>query len=174
VSGTRDDGYPTNNDLNADSRRLLQLPKPTRVHGYDFSCQGLLGIWEGFPATGRGAGGAAPPSSPVAGLKSLLLEHTTLDLGQISNARPHSRHSSSRRPSHQFIDTSALNGPATGPQDEFAQALNALSAIHGDVGRGVDSWKPETPTAKLPQRRFGLQLCGWSLREDELNNAIRV
>ena len=160
-----------------DSRHLLHISKP-RIHGYDFSCHGLLGIWEGFPASPptRRPHDIVPPPSPVAGLKSLFTENQTSDLGQLSG-RSYSRQGSSRRHSHLLADTSVVNGGAThsaaGQQDDFALAVSALSAKHDD-DTGPDPWKPATPTSRLVQRRFALQLCGWSLREDELNNAVRM
>ena len=41
--------------------------------------------------------------------------------------------------------------------------------------RGLDRslWKPPVPTTKLVQRQVALQLCGWSLREDELRNIVK-
>lgn len=156
-----------------DSRRLLHTPKP-RPHGFDFSCQGLLGIWDGFSVSGRRSNETVPPSSPVSGLKSLLMEHVSLELGQPPgghSGRSRSRHGSSRRTSHLFVDTAAATAT---PLDDFSQALLALSARNGDDGNEADPWRPGTPTAKLVQRRFGLQLCGWSLREEELNNAIAL
>lgn len=95
-----------------------------------------------------------------------------MEFGQpLGGGRSHSKHGSSRRASRLFVDTSTSDAT---PLDEFGQALLALSARNGDDGNEVDPWRPGTPTAKLVQRRFGLQLCGWSLREEELNNAIAL
>jgi hypothetical protein len=38
----------------------------------------------------------------------------------------------------------------------------------------VMRWRPPSETNKLTQRQVALQLCGWSLKEDELNAVIRV
>jgi WD repeat-containing protein mio len=134
-----------------------------------------LGIWEGFPASSsRNSHDIVPPPSPVSGLKSLFMENFPPDLGQLSG-RSHLRGGLSRRQSHLITDISPANGAVGfGQQDDFASAVSAMSARHDDHNTGLDSWRPATPTSKLAQRQFALQLCGWSLREEELNNAIRM
>jgi len=49
----------------------------------------------------------------------------------------------------------------------------ALAALATRRGTDRSSWKPTVHTSKLAQRQIGLQVVGWSLREDELAAAIK-
>jgi hypothetical protein len=141
-------------DINGgiDSRELLFVPTP-RLHGYDFSYQGLLGIWLGFrpspqhqashTSTPRIAAVDLPPSTP--GTRATGLEG-------------HSSHPKRR----------ALS-PSDDIHGDFHAAIVTLSSRKG-VGA---SWQPTISTHKLEQRQFALQLCGWSLKEEDLYNAIK-
>ncbi|KAH9932531.1 uncharacterized protein B0H18DRAFT_1083268 [Fomitopsis serialis] len=93
------------------SQYLLSKPAP-RVEGFNFSCQGLLGIWEGFPS------------------------------------------------SHPQVSTSTN----TTPRVMARRSRNDLDTT---------SWKPAVMTSRLVQRHLALHLCGWSLAEDDLLQAIK-
>ncbi|KAF8971267.1 hypothetical protein BDZ97DRAFT_1901867 [Flammula alnicola] len=159
VSVTQDDHEPSDgttqmlSDLWAwihHSQDVLCVPTP-RLHGYDFSYHGLMGIWEGFPATD-----AATPQShlsddtPIAIQRSLLL-----DLPVTGNQGHASRRSHS---------------PADDLHGNWSAALATLAAR-----RGIDrwSWKPPVATSKLVQRQVALHVCGWSLREEEIAASIK-
>ncbi|KZP05522.1 hypothetical protein FIBSPDRAFT_765742 [Athelia psychrophila] len=128
------------------SRELLLVPTP-RLHGYDFSYQGLLGIWEGFQAQSHELATAAP--TPRNG----LLELPPATPGGIG---------------------AALGRHALSPSDDihgdFHAAILALCARKG-IERAA--WKPPVHSQKVEQRQFALQLCGWSLRDEDLQNAIK-
>ena len=142
-----------------DSQEVLCVPTP-RLYGYDFSYQGLLGIWEGFnPSSVRAPIQNFSESTPTHGQRSLLLD---LPVGQVHHSRAGSTGSgghSSRR-SHS-------------PTDDFFGSWSA--ALHSLAARRKDhsSWKPTVSTDKLVQRQIALQVCGWSVREEELSAAVK-
>ncbi|THH17490.1 hypothetical protein EW146_g3338 [Bondarzewia mesenterica] len=131
------------------ARQLLGGPS-SRFNGYDFSNQGLLGIWEGFSRTSLNA--AVQPSP--------RLRDNTLDLppqpdqGKVSRSR-------SRRGKHRPDVHSA-----------FSEAVLVLCAYHGLDILERDAWKPAVVTNKIEQRRFALHLCGLSLKEDDMMESI--
>ena len=122
-----------------DSQEVLCVPTP-RLYGYDFSYQGLLGIWEGFnPSTATTSMQHFGESTPIPGQRSLLLD------------LPHRSHS---------------------PDDFFGSwsaALHSLAARRKDHS----SWKPTLSTDKLVQRQIALQVCGWSVREEEISASVK-
>jgi hypothetical protein len=137
-----------------DSRELLCSPTP-RVHGYDFSYQGLIGIWEGFQPS-------SPPhsdtSTSVDDTPTVVNRSLLLDIPGAGNQ--HERTGSSRR-SH---------SPADDLHGNWAAALTTIAERRG-VDRSL--WKPPVPTTKLVQRQVALQLCGWSLKDEELKTAVK-
>lgn len=134
----------------ADARRLLEVPA-VHLNGYNFANQGIQGIWEGFLSS---IPEAAPSNSPgaVALLEPLVVE------GVQSISRSQSRRGRNR---------------ADLPSD-FAAALLLLSAYHKTDAVALESsdWKPTVSTTKLTQRQFALQLCGWSLKNEDISAVI--
>lgn len=49
----------------------------------------------------------------------------------------------------------------------------AIATIASRKGAEALMWRPTVPTNKVVQRSVALQLCGWSLKEEELNDAIK-
>ncbi|KAI0041298.1 hypothetical protein FA95DRAFT_1526764 [Auriscalpium vulgare] len=131
------------------SRRMLAGPA-SRFNGYNFSNQGLLGIWEGFPSSIPNPAPSAVPSPIPRGL--LLDPSTAVDASQdLSRSR-------SRR-----------GRPRTEVLTEFASAILMLGAYRQlDVALDATGWKPGVPTAKLIQRRFALHLCGWYSKDEDV------
>jgi len=133
-----------------DARQMLEGPA-IRLNGYNFANQGIQGIWEGFLPS---ITDTAPSSSPQAGplLDPLVVE------GVQSISRSQSRRGKPR---------------ADMPSD-FAAALLLLSAYHKTDTAALESadWKPTVSTAMLTQRRFALQLCGWSLKNEDISAVI--
>ncbi|RXW20412.1 hypothetical protein EST38_g5435 [Candolleomyces aberdarensis] len=134
------------------SRELLCSPTP-RVHGYDFSYQGLIGIWEGFQPS-------SPPHSDPTSVDDTptAVNRTLLDIPGAGNQ--HERQGSSRR----------SYSPADDLHGNWAVALTTIAERRG-VDRSL--WKPPVPTTKLVQRQVALQLCGWSLKDEELKTAVK-
>ncbi|KAK7061340.1 zinc-ribbon-16 domain-containing protein [Favolaschia claudopus] len=153
---TRDDEGPVPHMLSDlwlwinNAQDFLCVPTP-RLHGYDFSHQGIMGIWEGFPpVVAPGDSQALPEAGAVA--------PTHRDLLGIRDGRSRSR---SRR-SH---------SPADDLHGNFHAALTALTLRSGDR---TSTWKFHSVTSnKFLQRQVALQLCGWSLKEEDLWNNIK-
>ena len=121
------------------------MPTP-RLHGYDFSYEGLLGIWEGFQALPD----QKRETTPVTAHRDLL---------EPDPSTAHHEKQSSRR--------------SRSPNDRrgnFHASLVILAARRGADG---STWKPTVVTTKLVQRQVALRLCGWSLREEDLTNVIK-
>ncbi|KAI9507918.1 hypothetical protein F5148DRAFT_1276009 [Russula earlei] len=132
----------------ADARRMLEGPA-IRLNGYNFANQGILGIWEGFDSS-------IPEAAPS---NSFLLDPLVVE-GISSMSR-----TQSRRGKHSVVVPS-----------DFTAALLLLSAsaYHKTDAATLESteWKPTVSTAKLVQRRFALQLCGWSLKNEDISAVI--
>lgn len=133
-----------------DSRAIAGVPT-SRIHGYDFSNQGLMGIWEGFQALPQ----SSEPKNSTSQLNDLHLAPTAFD-------------SSS---------TSALGLPSTFSQSfedlSYGDFNAAVTAMLSRQGVEKQSWSPALRTNKSSQRELALQLCGWYLRDDELSDAIK-
>ena len=135
------------------------MPTP-RLFGYDFSYQGLLGIWEGFnPSVPMQH---VSEDTPIPGQRSLLLD---LPVGQAH----HSRVGSNGTGSHESHSSHRSQSPADDLFGSWSAALHSLAARRRDHS----SWKPTVPTDKLMQRQIALQVCGWSVREEELSAVVK-
>lgn len=128
-----------------DSQDYLCLPT-SRLNGYDFSYEGLLGIWEGLQPMPNASTLETPVPRDLLNLPDILPPH-------------HERHSNRR--SH---------SPADDFHGNYHAALSSLS-----LRRGVDrsSYKPDVSTTRHLQRQVALQLCGWGFKDDELVNEIK-
>lgn len=146
------------------SHELLSLPTP-RLHGYDLSYQGLQGIWDGIPPMAIQSQPLLAEDTPVAGLRPLLL-----DLPPPGFSSHPSYSSSSGNVLQERQTPRRSHSPVDDLHGNWQAALATLASR-----RSADrsSWKPTVATAKLVQRQIALQLCGWSLREDELKAAIK-
>ncbi|KAJ6627385.1 hypothetical protein B0H10DRAFT_2161088 [Mycena sp. CBHHK59/15] len=149
---TKDDDAPVPQMLSDlwfwinNAQDFLCVPTP-RLHGYDFSHQGIMGIWEGLVPVTKGEPPLLPDPVAFPPVHKDLLD-----------ARSRSR---SRR-SH---------SPADDLHGNFQAALAVLALRSGD--KSSASRFPAVSSAKPLQRQVALQLCGWSLREDELMNNIK-
>lgn len=139
-----------------DSRELVCSPT-SRLHGYEFSNQGLLGLWEGFAPLPQ-----VPETQSFGVLDGILTIPTT----------------SSVDASLSPLSTSAVLDPLTRmrqlPDDfaygDFTSAVAALCARRTGSER---PWRAHVRTNKLEQRQFALYLCEWGIGEEELNHTIR-
>jgi WD repeat-containing protein mio len=139
--------------LPADSRRMLEGPS-VRLNGFNFANQGIQGIWEGFPPS---IPEAVPSSSPPPPAPGPLLDPLVVE-GIQSISRSQSRR----------------GGQRTEVSSNFVAALLLLSAYHETGTATLESadWKPTVSSAKLIQRQFALQLCGWSLKNEDISTVI--
>ncbi|KAI0699585.1 hypothetical protein BC835DRAFT_1267644 [Cytidiella melzeri] len=143
------------------ARNLLSVHSSV-LEGYNFSYQGILGIWEGFRPTQPQI--SAPHPTPRIPQRSLLLETPHTQLSTLFSETHHSR-SHSRQP-----DSRNHRTMADGSSEEFSGVVAALLA-ENDPDRTL--WKPAVSTNKLAQRRLALDLCGWSLAEEHLAIAVK-
>lgn len=131
------------------------MPTP-RLHGYDFSHHGIMGIWEGFPPLAVGTPRGEP--SILLDSASPPVHRDLLDVRDGTRSRSRSRRSDS---------------PADDLHGNFHAALTALALRSGDKPSS-STWKfPAVSTSKALQRQVALQLCGWSLREEDLWNSVK-
>lgn len=147
--------------MNADSQEFLCSPTP-RLHGYDFSYQGIMGIWEGaIPMYSRPESEEVDETSATF-QQSLLLEPTPVG---------RSIHSSFSKTLDSITDRylPSVNPPAE-DLDDWQDALTELTAR---IGPDRPPWKSSTSISKPLQRQLALQLCGWSMREEDLLATIK-
>jgi WD repeat-containing protein mio len=144
-----------------DARNLLSVHS-SLLDGYNFSYQGILGIWEGFRPSRPEI--SAPHPTPRLPQRSLLLEPPQTQLSSLLSDAQHLR-SRSRQPENR--NRSFTEGPSS---EEFSNVVATLLA-ENDPER--TAWKPAVSTTKPEQRRLALDLCGWSLAEEDLNSAVK-
>ncbi|EGO25930.1 hypothetical protein SERLADRAFT_415303 [Serpula lacrymans var. lacrymans S7.9] len=137
------------------SRDILSTPT-SRLHGYEFSHQGLLGIWEGFPPV--------PQHQVSVSAPTFTSFHTSPSRLGLENSQ------SSLLSVLTGLSEKQTYGSEIVVQSDFQSAIADLC-----TRREIDktSWKPTVSTNKLEQRQLALQLCGWSLREEDLALAIK-
>ncbi|KAF9241774.1 hypothetical protein BU15DRAFT_87047 [Melanogaster broomeanus] len=134
------------------SRELVCNPTP-RIHGYDFTNQGLLGIWEGFPSLPQPSG--TWPST------SLLSDMISASSGSVVDS------------SSSTILRSASSFSQTSDDLSYGDFTAAITVLLSRQSTENSGWSPVIRTNKMAQRELGLQLCGWYLKDDDLSNAIK-
>lgn len=139
------------------SRELLGFPTP-RIHGYDFSYQGLLGIWDGFPSLTRNKSSVTPsvenPSPSVGTTIADSNSSSTFSLLGFSN-----------------LSRTHLQSTEDLSYGDFDVALDVL--LSRQEGR-ASSLSLSLKTNKMKQRQCALQLCGWTLMDDSLSTVIKT
>ncbi|KAF8211587.1 hypothetical protein K438DRAFT_1807564 [Mycena galopus ATCC 62051] len=157
---TRDDDGPVPQMLSDlwlwinNAQDFLCVPTP-RLHGYDFSHQGIMGIWDGFPPLAATTPHGDPQALPEIGPSAPPVHRDLLGLRD-GRSRSRSRRSES---------------PADDLHGNFHAALTALVLRSGDK---TSAWKfHSVSSSKILQRQVALQLCGWSLKEEDLLNNIK-
>ncbi|KAF8493614.1 hypothetical protein JB92DRAFT_2998338 [Gautieria morchelliformis] len=143
------------------SRNLLSQGA-SRIHGFEFANQGVLGIWEGLQPVARTPSlernqNVEPPQVHE-GNTLLSLPDEDADGYRTPNRRRRRR---SLRRSHSPLDQ--LHG-------DFSAAVHALNIRRGYDRASVA--KISVSTSRLAQRRFCLSLCGWNQGDDELLRAV--
>ncbi|KAJ6567321.1 hypothetical protein DFH09DRAFT_1156660 [Mycena vulgaris] len=159
TSVTRDDDAPVPQMLSDlwlwinSAQDFLCVPTP-RLHGYDFSHQGIMGIWQGF----------APLNVTPHGEPSLLLDPVPPVHRDLLDVQDGTRSGSRSRRSH---------SPADELHGNFQSALAALALRTGEKSASSALKFPAVSTSKALQRQVALQLCGWSLKEEDLWNSVK-
>jgi len=120
-------------------------PTP-RIHGYDFTDQGMISIWEGFQ----------PSQIPDIETTPPVLQREFLP-SDFSSSAHLDRHGT-------------WPSTADGLQGNFQAALKELAVRK--LGDNLD-WKPVVSTSKTEARRVALLLCGWPLEDDEFTRTIK-
>jgi len=145
----------------SDSKHLLSY-EASRIHGFDFANQGVLGIWEGLQPTPRTPSLERDPT--IEQPQSHDVEFSLLSL-------PHDDTDGYRTPGRQRRRRSLRrsHSPADQLHGDFAAAVHTLNIRRGYDRASVA--KISAPTSKLAQRRLCLTLCGWNQGDDELLRA---
>ncbi|TDL25945.1 WD40 repeat-like protein [Rickenella mellea] len=120
-----------------------------KIHGFDFSYQGLLGIWEGLQVASPNDSGVnfEGPEIPVAS----EFPPSPLDANLDIPSPPRLRHA---RRSH---------SPTDSYHGDYITALNTLNSRR-DVDKSTT--KVTVTTSKLAHRRLALALCNWKIGEE--------
>jgi len=135
----------------------------SEVDGYNFAYRGVLSIWDGFRPSHTPYSVHPTPRLPH---RSLLLETAPSQmLANLTIQDSHRRRSGSRQAGRRHSKAPSENVP-----EDYLNAITTLAA-RKDAGKGA--WKPAVATVKLPQRQLALYLCGWSLAEEDLANAVK-
>ncbi|GBE80545.1 WD40 repeat-like protein [Sparassis crispa] len=142
------------------AQRLLSDPTP-RLEGYNFAYQGLSGIWEGLRSSQSSSSAHPTPRMPQ---RSMPLDSPTLAMSTLAS-ESHVTRTTSRRATRR-----RSHPPAPAIPEDF---LAAIKTLNERCATDRSSWQPSATTSKLSQRQFALQLCGWSLCQDDLAHAIR-
>lgn len=144
-----------------DTQNLLAVHS-SLLDGYNFSYHGILGIWEGFRPSRPHP--SAPHPTPRIAPRSLLLETPQTSLSNLisESQQPRSRSRQAEKRKSQAIPD--------GPSEEFSSVVATLLS-ESDPER--TTWRPAVSTSKPAQRRFALDLCGWSLAEEDLASAVK-
>ncbi|KAH9948641.1 hypothetical protein B0H21DRAFT_732415 [Amylocystis lapponica] len=138
------------------AQQLLALPN-SRLEGYNFANHGLQGIWDGLRAVPQ----PPPASTPRMTERNTLFDTPTMTTNALPpepHATPIARHNSRRSQ----VTTAAMS-------EDFLAAIATLNERSG----AQLVWRPSAHTIRLSQRQLALQLCGWSLAEDDLALAIK-
>ncbi|KAL4078226.1 hypothetical protein V8B97DRAFT_1865454 [Scleroderma yunnanense] len=141
------------------SRELLCTPTP-RLNGYDFSNQGLQGIWVGFPSLPRPSENKSSVSLPV---ELLSASFSTTATGSDPSGTPSPT-------SFPGLLKTFSECSDDGTQGNFDVAVEHLLS-RKDPGQLTLS--PSLHTDKMKQRQCAIQLCGWNSRDEDLSTAIK-
>jgi hypothetical protein len=139
--------------------RTMMGVESSRLHGFDFACQGVLSIWEGFPSF---PGKNLPAEDKERGtLHSDQGTHPSLGAtGRTSSGRGHRRPSSRNKSAG---DSSRLHYES------------AIETINGGRTHGVKKDMPSATvqSSKVARRLFALGLFGWDYSDAEFRQAIQ-
>lgn len=154
--------------VSIDARPLLSVPT-LHTNYYDFSVQGVLGIWEGFPSSSALSLATTVTTSlsstPAARTNSDLLDPLN-SLNALHDFQPISRPRSGR---------GRDRGLRADRQIDFNAAIVALCQYRDedlDMTGDNGAWVPATSTKKAIQRKLALMVCKWSLKDGDIASQI--
>ncbi|KIJ49393.1 hypothetical protein M422DRAFT_777349 [Sphaerobolus stellatus SS14] len=132
----------------------------SRVHGFEFANQGVLGIWEGF----------TPMARPSSVERDSDFESARADLANLFvHDEDEEGYRTPGRHNHRNRRLRRTQSPSDQSLGDFAAAVHALNLRRG-YDRTVVA-RVAVASNKLAQRRFCLTLCGWNYGDDELMRA---
>ncbi|KAI5123084.1 hypothetical protein M0805_000518 [Coniferiporia weirii] len=135
------------------SKYLLTFGSP-KIHGIDFSYQGILGIWEGLEASSS--------QEVVSLLDSLdLAAPSEASSNTLNDSSPSVDVNASLRPR---LQSNKSHRMGDGFHGNYTAALNTLNS-RSNLDKSV--WKSTVHTDKNQQRRLALALCDWRVGEEE-------
>ena len=143
-----------------DIQQLLSAPI-SALDGYNFSYQGIIGVWDGFRPSRSYVSAHPTPRLPQRGL---LLDVPPNPVSNLIHESHQSRSRSRQADGRRGKTSSEM------PHDEFYSVVSTLLA---EKLPNHASWKPAVHTNKPAQRQLALHMCAWSLAEDDLNRAVR-
>ncbi|KAF9510020.1 hypothetical protein BS47DRAFT_103591 [Hydnum rufescens UP504] len=143
-----------------DSSRTIVGVESSRLHGFDFTYQGVLSIWEGFPSF---PSKNLPAEDKERGTLHSDQQGTHSNLGatgRTSSGRGHRRPSSRNKSAG---DSSRLHYEAE------------IETINGGRTHGVkkDISSATVQSSKVARRQFALGLFGWDYSDAEFRQAIQ-
>lgn len=144
-----------------DAKQLLAFGS-SKVHGIDFSFQGIMGIWEGLEASPSqdmmsildGLDLASPSESPAARGES---PHRSVDV----NASLHPRLNTFK--SQKLVD---------GFHGNYTAALNTLNSRTDLVNEKL-AFKSPLHSDKVQRRRLALALCNWKAGDEQIARSVQ-
>jgi hypothetical protein len=133
----------------------------SRVYGFDFTCQGVLSILEGFPSLTHKI---PPPDDKERATLHADQQGTTSNLslnttGRTTSGRGHRRASSRNK--------------SAGDSSRYHYET-AVLVMNGRRMHGVKKDLPAAAaqSSKVARRQFGLSLCGWDYCDAEFKREI--
>jgi len=142
-----------------DSHEFFCNPTP-RLNGYDFSNQGIQGIWDGFPSLPRPSENKSSVSLPVELLSTSL--GTTATSSDPSGV-----------PSPTSFPGTLRTLSETSDEESYGNFDAAVDHLLSRKDPGRLSLSPSLHTDKMKQRQCAIHLCGWSPRDEDLSAAIK-
>ncbi|KAG8931547.1 hypothetical protein FRC02_002535 [Tulasnella sp. 418] len=148
--------------------KTLHDDRSHNVNGFDFSYQGLLGIWDGLASSYSTESRLVHAIDTAAPINERLQ-----DDAQVSPqySQPYGRRSAElpRRDS----SIPEMSGHVIG-YDATLEILNSIRRSRANRESGIGMGYPEIdiPTNKLQRRKLGLALCDWDLTKDGFVNEI--
>ena len=131
----------------------------SRVHGFDFTYQGVLSIWEGFPSLSHRISSAEDKERATSHADQQGSHSSVSTTGRTSSGRGHRRPSSRNK--------------SAGESPRLHYEL-AIEAINGKRTFGVKKDLPSTAvhSTRAARRQFALSLCGWDYSDEEFRREI--
>ncbi|KAG8729837.1 hypothetical protein FRC12_020678, partial [Ceratobasidium sp. 428] len=156
------------------SRDILTVGASSRINGIEFSFQGVLGIWDGFPPFN-------PPPAPVQTQHSHISDSPTYSpllsvaSPQVGISRPPSQRGGKRGDRHKSPQRDGYDAAVSVlnmRRDSVADSGGDNGASFAVSGSELRDGGQKRRFGRLGRRRLALALCGWDISNTELRNEI--